>query len=120
MEATKVDNFSKVERNLKNSINLLLSEEADDKSKNKNDSLPITIKDLEASVQDIQNFFTKSLLTFNHLNPDKKQADEIQQMKEELERKDTLIKDQMKKLSRYRMELEVIQEMQMQARTKTL
>lgn len=120
MEAPKEDHFSKVERNLKNSINLLLSEEGDDKSKNTNNSLQITVKDLEASVQDIQNFFTKSLLTFNYLNPDKKQADEIQQMKEELERKDKLIKEQMKKLSRYRMELEVIQEMQMQARTKTL
>ena len=70
------------------------------------------MKTLNATIQ--------NMLTANYLNPEKKEEDEIQQMKEELARKDALIKDQMKKLSRYRIELEVIQELQMQARTKTL
>ena len=115
-----MDDFTRVEKGLKNSINIILSMDTEEKSKQKNDSLQQSVKEFEHSIQNLQNFFTKSLLTFTYLNPEKKHEDEIKQMKEELARKDTLIKDQMKKLSRYRMELEVIQEMQMQARTKTL
>lgn len=114
------DCYADVEKGLKKTINIILSEETEDKSKEKNNNLQHAVEDFEQSIQKLQNFFTKSLLTFNYLNPAKKEEDEIQQMKEELARKDTLIKDQMKKLSRYRIELEVIQELQMQARTKTL
>lgn len=110
--------YTNVERELKNSLNIILSEDTDVKTDN--DSLPNAVNNLEQSIQKLQNFFTKSLLTFNFLSPEKKNEDEIIQMREELTRKDTLIKEQVRKLARYRMQLEVIQEAQMQARTKTL
>lgn len=117
---SKENLYVKMEKELKGNINILLSKDNESKSSNCDESLPDAITKLEDSIRELQSFFTRAMITHNYLNPQKKMEDEIKVMRNELNRKDALIKEQLKKLSRYRMEIEVIQEAQMQARAKTL
>merc|ERR1719450_1867630 len=66
----------------------------------------------------MKSFFIQSKLLGDTINPEKAEKEVLKEMQEELERKDILIKEQVKKLSRYRVEIEVLQEAQVQAQSK--
>ena len=117
--ASKENYLENVEKALKRNINLLLSTNKENNTtgeslKGLNDAL----KDFEGSIQNLKSFFDKSVLLQKNLHPEYYEKQEIQEMKTELNRKDNLIKEQIKKLSRYRAELEVLQEAQLQGITK--
>lgn len=120
MAESKENHYVEMEKELKSNINILLSKDTESRSHESDESLQDSITKFEDSVRKMQSFFTRAMIVNNHLNPQKKDEDEIKAMRSELTRKDALIKEQLKKLSRYRMEIEVIQEAQMQARAKTL
>merc|ERR1711962_368522 len=66
----------------------------------------------------MKSFFIQSKLLGNTIDQEKSEQEELNDMRQELERKDNLIREQVKKLSRYRVEIEVLQEAQVQAQSK--
>jgi len=109
-----------LEKALKANINILLS--SDMKLCNTQEglkSLTNANKNFEDAIRKMKSYFIQSKLLDNTINPEKAEKELINNMKEELQRKDDLIKEQVKKLSRYRVEMEVLQEAQIQAQAKT-
>merc|ERR1712180_66530 len=66
----------------------------------------------------MKSFFIQSKLLGDTIDQEKSEQEELNDMRQELERKDNLIREQVKKLSRYRVEIEVLQEAQVQAQSK--
>ena len=66
----------------------------------------------------MKSYFIQSKLLGDTVDGSKAEVEELGQMRLELERKDNLIREQVKKLSRYRVEMEVLQEAQVQAQSK--
>merc|ERR1711962_1487071 len=66
----------------------------------------------------MKSFFIQSKVLGDTIDQEKSEQEELNDMRQELERKDNLIREQVKKLSRYRVEIEVLQEAQVQAQSK--
>ena len=105
------DLVENLENALKSNINILLN----DNSEHSEKSLTDALGSFEESIRKLKSFFIEAQALHKHTRPVNYEQEGIQQMKIELERKDNLIKEQIRKLSRYRAELEVIQEAQVQA-----
>ena len=111
-----VDNLEKA---LKANINILLS--SDMKLNNTQEgskSLTDANANFENAIMKMKSYFIQSKLLGERINPEKAHKEQLEEMQEELGRKDNLIKEQVKKLSRYRVEIEVLQEAQVQAQSK--
>ena len=113
----KEDLMKTVELSLKKNINMLQLVENQKKSVETNENLQECMVDFQDSIKKIQAVFMKTQLLHEKLNPSYYQQIEINQMKEELSRKDMLIKDQMRKLAGYRSQIEIIKEAQDEAMT---
>ena len=72
----------------------------------------------EDAIMKMKSYFIQSKLLGDTVDGSKAEVEELGQMRLELERKDNLIREQVKKLSRYRVEMEVLQEAQVQAQSK--
>merc|ERR1719348_2335464 len=81
-------------------------------------SLTHALHNFEDAIMKMKSFFIQSKLLGDVINQEKSEQEELNDMKQELERKDNLIREQVKKLSRYRVEIEVLQEAQIQAQSK--
>ena len=116
MSTNPVDDLEKA---LKANINILLSSDMKlNNTQEGSDSLTNANKDFEAAIRKMKSYFIQSKLLDERINPEKAEKEQLNEMKEELQRKDNLIKEQVKKLSRYRVEIEVLQEAQIQAQSK--
>ena len=113
----KEDLMKTVELSLKKNINMLQLVENHKKAVETNENLQECMVDFQDSIKKIQAVFMKTQLLHEKLNPSYYQQIEINQMKEELSRKDMLIKDQMRKLAAYRSQIEIIKEAQDEAMT---
>ena len=110
-----------LERALKANINILLS--PDMKINNTNEgtkSLTDANENFENAIRKIKSFFIQSKLLGEQIDPAGAEKEQLNEMQAELDRKDNLIKEQVKKLSRYRLEIEVLQEAQVQAQSKNI
>lgn len=110
-----------VEKALKSNINILLSTNTkQERSEGPDDTLTNALNEFEESVRKLKMFFTQATILHKITNPSYYEQEELKEMQTELSRKDNMIKEQVKKLARYRAELEVLQEAQVQAISKNL
>lgn len=108
-----------LEKALKANINILLSTEMKiSNTQEGSKSLLTANSNFEDSIRKMKSYFVQTKLFDEIINPEKTDQELCKEMQEELTRKDNLIKEQVKKLSRYRVEIEVLQEAQIQAQAK--